>query len=252
MAIGGMPKAVQCWIDTQDLSACSKIHHQLIAAYRQDFSKYAKKFQIKYIDLLFNRMPMYVSNQFKYSSISQEYRKRELMPCVELLSKAKILHQVVHTLGNGLPLGAEANLDKFKPIFLDVALTQAILDLKGKDWILNPSQTLINQGAITEAFVGQELLAYSDPSEDMHLYYWQRETRSSQAKIDYLLQKNNKIIPIEVKSGAGKSLKSLHLFMQSHNQASSYGVRFSTHNYSTFDNIQSYPLYAVAGLLADT
>jgi hypothetical protein len=155
----------------------------------------------------------------------------------------------MNTSGNELPLGAEANPDKFKPIFVDIALTQTILGLESKNWILNPSQAFANQGAIAEAFVGQELLAYSDSSAAMHLYYWQRETRSSQAEVDYLLSKDGNIIPIEVKSSAGTSLKSLHLFMQSRSQISPYGVRFSTLNYSTFDNVRSYPLYAVAGLL---
>lgn len=248
MAVGGMPEAVQSWINNEDLNACNNIHHQLINAYRQDFLKYANKFQIKYINLIFDRIPLYLGHQLKYSNIAKEYRKRELLPCLELLAKANVIHQVVHSAGHGLPLGAEANLDKFKVIFLDVALSQAVLGLDTKQWILGLSQPFINKGEIAEAFIGQELIAYSNPSIPANLYYWQNEARSSHAEIDYLTQKNAQIIPIEVKSKEGRSLKSMRIFLQSHSQ-SPYGVRFSTHNYSVFDGIQSYPLYAVASFI---
>ena len=247
MAIGGMPEAVKCWLDTENLAMCNTIHHQIISAYEQDFQKYSKKHQLKYIDMLFNRIPLYLGQQFKYSNIAKEYRKRELEPCINLLVKAGIIHQIYHSAGNGLPLGAEINLDKFKIIFLDIALSQAILGLETKDWIIDPLHAFINKGAIAESFVAQELLAYSDPNMQQKLYYWQRETRGSNAEVDYLIQKNSNVIPIEVKSGEGRSLKSMKLFLQNRPN-SPYGVRFSIHNYSEFDGIHSYPLYAIAKL----
>jgi predicted AAA+ superfamily ATPase len=245
MAVGGMPEAVQCWLDTQDLTACNTIHHQLINTYRQDFQKYAKKFQLKYVELLFDRIPLSLAQPFKYSNISKDYKKRELEPCLILLLKAGIIHQVFHSSGNGIPIGAESNLDKFKIIFVDIALSQAILGLDTKGWILNPKQNFINKGAITESFVGQELLAYSAAYMQQKLYYWQRESRSSNAEIDYLIQQDSHVIPVEIKSGEGRSLKSMKLFLQQ-KPNSPYGIRFSIHNYSKFDAIHSYPLYAVA------
>lgn len=242
-AVGGMPEALQCWIDTQDLVACNKIHHELINSYRQDFQKYAKKHQIKYIDLLFDRVPLFQGKSFKYSNISQDYRKRELMPALELLAKAQVVSIIKCSAGNGVPLGAEINPDKFKVIFLDVALAQTVLGLNAKEWILNARETLVNQGAIVEAFVGQELLAYSDPNMKANLYYWQREARGSNAEVDYLIEKNG-VIPVEVKSGTTGTLRSLRMFLQNKNE--SYGIRFSTHNYSFHERIYSYPLYAIA------
>lgn len=242
-AVGGMPEAMQCWIDTQDLVACNKIHHELIDSYRQDFQKYAKKNQIKYIDLLFDRIPLYQGKPFKYSNVSQDYRKRELMPALELLIKAQVVFMVKCSAGNGVPLGAEINPDKFKAIFLDVALAQTVLGLNTKEWILDADETFVNQGAVVEAFVGQELLAYSDPSVKANLYYWQREMRGSNAEVDYLIEKNV-VIPVEVKSGATGTLRSLQAFLQSRNAP--YGIRFSAYNYSRHDRIYSYPLYAIA------
>ncbi|MBA3602990.1 MAG: DUF4143 domain-containing protein [Parachlamydiaceae bacterium] len=94
-----------------------------------------------------------------------------------------------------------------------------------------------------EAFVGQEILAYSLPIAKSHLYYWHRESRGSQAEVDYLFQRGSDIIPIEVKSGSGTPLKSLHLFLQEHPRTP-HGVRISTHNYSHHEQIHSLPLYA--------
>jgi len=250
MAVGGMPAAVKCWIETQDIAECVNVQYALADTYRQDFLKYSKRFQFKYINLLFEQIPSQLGNPVKYSSFSQEYRKRELEPCLELLHKANIIHKVLHSSGNGIPLGAEASFDKFKLIFLDIALSQVILGLDYKEWMLKPQQEFINKGAITEAFVGQELLAYANPTCQSQLYYWFREARSSTAEIDYLTQHEQAIIPVEVKSKFGGSLKSLHLFLQTH-EKSLYGVRFSIHNYSVYDHIHSYPLYAVAGIFGD-
>ena len=106
-------------------------------------------------------------------------------------------------------------------------------------------QQFVNKGEITEALIGQELLAYANPHSKNQLYYWQRNAPGSTAEIDYLIQSGEKIIPIEVKSGSRKTLKSLHLFLEKHKN-SPFGIRFSTQNYSQHDNLYSYPLYALA------
>lgn len=127
------------------------------------------------------------------------------------------------------------------------ALTQQILGLKTQDWILNPAQAFINKGALIESFVGQEILAYSSSKQQTELYYWQRDKRGSQAEVDYLIQSNENVIPIEVKSGKGNTLQSMNTFMREHDTP--FGIRFSTHNYSVYNNIHSYPLYAIAKAL---
>lgn len=246
MAIGGMPKSVASWIDKQNLELCTSALNDIKNTYEQDFSKYAKKHEIKYIELLFQKIPSLICKPFNYSLLSTAYRKRELEPALQLLEKAGIVHTVLHSSANGLPLGAEANFNKFKLISLDVALNQAILGLELKDWFLDPIMTLANKGAQSESFVGQELLAYSNPSSKHQLYYWHREEKSSQAEVDYVITQKRNIIPVEVKSGHGGGLQSMRQFLQSH-PSSTYGLRFSIHNYSVLDSIHSYPLYAVAG-----
>ena len=102
----------------------------------------------------------------------------------------------------------------------------------------------INKGELVEAFVGQEILAYSDPIAKEALFYWRRESRASQAEIDYLVQIKDQVVPIEVKAGQSKRIKSMQIFLDSHPNCT-YGLRFSADNYSTYQKIVSYPLYAV-------
>ncbi|HLF66207.1 MAG TPA: DUF4143 domain-containing protein [Gammaproteobacteria bacterium] len=213
--------------------------------YRQDFEKYAKKHQIKYIAALFDQIPRQLGQKFKFSSIPGEFRKRDLLPCFELLAKAGVIHLVYHTSAQGFPLGADLNFDKLKVLFLDIGMAQALLGLDLKEWMLNPLNAFINQGAIVEAFVGQEILAYSHAFFKKNIYYWQNETASGQAEVDYIVQIKNTIIPIEAKSGKTGTLKSLKEFLKKHPETL-YSIRFSGHNYSVYDHLHSYPLYAIA------
>jgi len=137
---------------------------------------------------------------------------------------------------------------------LDVGLSQAVLGLKSGKWINNPLKQFVNKGELVEAFVGQELHAYSRPLQTIELYYWHKETRDQSAEIDYLIQGDvdtedeTAILPIEVKSGLGTTLKSLHTFLEKHPE-SPLGIKFSTQNYSVHGKIHSYPLYAIAAMV---
>ncbi|MFH1831739.1 MAG: ATP-binding protein [bacterium] len=250
LAIGGMPQTVDCWCKMQDIHACSEIPHALIRTYKQDFEKYAQKYQIKYLNALFTNIPHQLGGKFKYSEIEGEYRKRELAPCLDLLLTANIAHKVMRTGAQGLPVGAQADLQTFKILFIDVALSQFILGLKTGAWILKPLEEFVNKGELVEAFVGQELIAYEHPMKEAQLYYWQKETRGAEAEIDYVIQQETDIVPIEVKSGKGTAMRSMKTFLETHPE-STYGIRFSTNNYSVYEQIHSYPLYAVAKIIAE-
>ena len=163
LAIGGMPEVVKIWIDTKDPFAIERIHTQLIDTYKQDFSKYAKQHQIKYVDRVFNAIPDQLGNKFKYARIEGEFRKRELAPALELLDIAGIAHKVYNSSGQGIPLGAQADMQDYKVIFLDVGLTQTNLGLNLSDWFLHPLESFVNKGALVESFVGQEMLVYAEP-----------------------------------------------------------------------------------------
>ncbi len=244
LAIGGMPEVVSYLIQSKNPRDIFSIYGRLIDTYRQDFEKYSKEYQIKYVKEIFNDVPRQIGKQFKYAKVHGEYRKRELAPSLDLLCTANVIYKIHHTAGHGLPLGAESNPDWFKVLFLDVALCQSILGLDVGSWFLNPENEFVNRGSIAEAFVGQELLAYSNPYRKTDLYYWKRSEKQSNAEVDYLWEHGGKVIPIEVKSGDGRTLKSMHLFLDTHSN-SPYGVKFSSQNYSEFGNIFSKPLYDV-------
>jgi len=249
--VGGMPEAVHDWLETGDFNECADTHNGIIETYRDDFPKYANEYQIKYLQQLFRQVPQMLTRKFDYSYVEGNYRKRELEPSLDLLCKAGIIHKIYHTAGQGVPIGAGAHLDRYKCIMLDIALTQTELGIDTKDWILDPLHAFINRGEIAEAFVGQEIKAYDSIIKSRNLYYWHREERGSSAEVDYLIQDQNLIVPIEVKSGSAGKLKSLRMFLDSHPE-SPFGVRFFSHNYVKNGVIQSYPLYAIANLYIKT
>jgi len=251
LAVGGMPEAVQAWMDHGDLRRCAQVQRRLAETYRQDFAKYSRKNQIKYVDLLFNEVPRLLGRKFVFSHVAGHRRRRDLQPALELLAKAGVVHPVFHTAATGLPLGAEADPDRFKVIFMDVGLAESILGLDGATWILDPTAAFANAGELAEAFVGQELIAYGQPHAAPRLYYWHREARSSNAEVDYLYPAAARIVPVEVKRGTGGWLRSLRLFLESRPVLSPYGVRFSPHNFSVMPDLQSYPLYAVGSFAAE-
>ncbi|OGB83542.1 hypothetical protein A3F66_05945 [candidate division TM6 bacterium RIFCSPHIGHO2_12_FULL_32_22] len=248
LAIGGMPEVVNSWSKEKNPLKCFAIHQRLVDSYKYDFTKYAKKFQIKYLDILLPEIPRQMGKKFKYSAVEGDFRKRELSPCLDLLVTAGVINKVYHTAAQGLPLGAQVHPDDFKIIFLDVALAQSLLGLNLGEWLIDPDQQFVNKGEIVEAFIGQEILAYSNPIQKKQLYYWLRAERTSQAEVDYITNIKQDIIPIEVKSGAGSTLKSMRIFLETH-ELSKTGIRFSTQNYSAYENIFSYPLYAVCSAL---
>jgi predicted AAA+ superfamily ATPase len=244
MAIGGMPEALNAWANTKDLSECIKIQNSLIDTYRQDFERYGRNHQIKYLEKIFNKIPSVVGEKFKFTKISDEYRKRELEPAMELLEKAGLVHRIYHTHANGIPLGAEADFEKYKVIFIDVGLSHSVFGTSPKGWILNPLEEFVNRGSIAEAFVGQEFLAYSDPNVKAQLFYWHREARASSAEVDYVIAANNKIFPVEVKSGAAGRLRSMAYFQEEHSK-SCHGIRFYSGMPAKDEKFVSFPLYAI-------
>lgn len=247
-ALGGMPDVIAAWISTKNPLNSSTIHRTLLDTYRQDFGKYTKKLQVKYVELIFDQIPQQLGRKFKYSIVEGEYRKRELAPALDLLVTAGVAHKVFYSSGQGIPLGAQIDTQDYRVILLDLGLVQSALGLELSGWFLNPTHTLINTGSVVEALVGQELLVYRQPDIQHTLHYWHKESRTDQAEIDYLIQLQGSVIPVEVKAGLGRTLRSLTYFLDKHPK-STYGIRFSAQNYSIHNQVHSYPLYAIAKVM---
>ncbi len=247
LAIGGMPEAVSVWSDSADLKACLRIHTQIIQSYRQDFEKYATAAQVPRVAHLFDELPHHVAKKWKFSNVSGDCRARELRPALDLLEKCHIVQSVYHTSAQGLPLGAQCDRKKRKILMLDIGLLQTMLGLAAEPWVLNPDAEFVNRGMVIESFVGQELQCHLSGSAREPLYYWHREARSSNAEVDYVIQLDNSIVPIEVKSGLRGRSPSITSFLSSHD-TSPYGVLLSPHNVALSGDLRSYPLYLVGAL----
>ena len=217
LTVGGLPGAVKEWIETKSPVAVAEIHQNLINTFIDDFNKYSKRVPPDRLHKTMMTVPRLIGQKFMYSNVDRAETSKALKQALELLCGARICHKINHSAARGVPLAAQENEKKFKVIFLDTGLVSAIqgIVLKSKKEIRELIR--INSGGISEQAVGQMLRASTMKFFDPHLNYFVRENKGSEAEIDYLIQHEASIIPIEVKSGATGSLKSLHQFMSERN-----------------------------------
>ncbi len=244
MAIGGMPEVIDEWLLNADLKKVRKIQQSLIETYKADFGKYASKYQKPHVETVYSAIPRLSGKKFVFTSVNPDVRSRELKSALELLSKAGVVHIITHSSSSGLPLAAEINPKFCKVILSDIGLMQAMLEYDCRNWILEPEKAATDFGAAVEAFVGQEILAYSPPDRKKKLYYWAREKRGSSAEVDYVAELKGNVVPVEVKAGRSSALKSMNLFLKE-KPSSPYGLHFSQLNFSPGKTIHKVPLYAV-------
>jgi uncharacterized protein len=149
------------------------------------------------------------------------------------------------TQAHGIPLQAEVNEKKFKPFLLDIGLLQRSLDVDEKSF---DTKSLLDfyQGALAEQFVGQELLAYSDPHSNQKLFFWENAAVGSSAEVDFVLNLQRKIIPIEVKAGVAGHLRSLKQFMDK--RSIPVGVKVSEAPLKLDHKILNVPFYLLSEL----
>ncbi len=245
--LGGMPAVIDAWIKQEDAHVCQEIQDRIIIAYRDDFAKYARQNQIEYVNTLFDFIPTQLGKKFKFTNVDGDVSTYSLKKAFSLLEKAGIVHVCYHTSGHSYPLGAEKDDKKFKAFFLDVGLAQRILGLDLSKWVVAPLN-LKTLGGIAEQFVAEEFIAYAESHKPSSLYYWHRESRSSNAEVDFLCVKKGAIIPVEVKSGTQGGMKSLHSFMESHPN-SPYGLKISEGTFAKQSNLVEIPLYGIEGWL---
>jgi len=244
--IGGMPAVVKAYISTRDILTCQRIQHSIIETYQDDFAKYARKFQLKYLKKVFSAITSLIGQKVVYTNIDSTIKSRDLKAAVELLETAGIIYKVKKTSGAGLPFEANTKEAYYKPIFLDIGLVHAINGIYSET-IKETDLTAIYKGAVAEQFVGQELIALSNNYIKSSLYYWAREARNSSAEIDFLLSKNGGIVPIEVKSGKKGTLRSLLLFLKTYK--TNQGVKISQTIYKKEPELLSIPFYAIENYL---
>lgn len=243
MVLGGMPAVVDAYLKGESFKAAQNIQSILLTTYENDFGKYSKGIGTEHLKLLFRRLPDLITQQFKYTKVAADIQSREIKAALQKLVQANIVHQVYSTTANGLPLNALINTKKFKLLFLDVGLIERKFHLDA-EILMKKDLFLVNRGALVEQFVGQELLVYQDILLPPEVYFWARDKKNSSAEVDYVININENIIPIEVKAGAHGRLRSMHVFLEEH--ASELGVRISQLPPNKSNSIIDLPFYMVS------
>jgi len=210
--IGGMPAVVSEYVKSHKILECQKIQQLIINTFFDDFAKYARQSKFKYLRKVFNAVPSMVGNKFVYSKVDNSIKSRDLKSALELLETANIVYRIKRTSGEGLPLKGGANDRFFKVIFLDIGLMHAINGIHSET-IKEKDLTAIYKGSVAEQFAGQELIAVQNQFMKPELYYWAREAKNSNAEIDYLMEKDGLIFPIEIKAGSLGRMQSMNIFL---------------------------------------
>jgi len=244
--IGGMPEAVKTFLQTESYVNVFEIQKSLLDTLIQDFSKYAGKSNKECLKEILFSIAKNVGKQTQYSKLAESFSNPTIKNAYNLLQSAKIITKVPSIDPSGVPLGATASSKRFKSIFLDIGLMNIACELQYSSEIVNDNLLNIYEGALAEQFVGQEILS-TDVSS---LYYWSRASKSSSAEVDYVVSKNGKIIPIEVKSGSSGKLKSMHLLLEKYRTIEN-GYALSLNKYSELSEqkLIFMPLYFANRLL---
>ena len=241
--IGGLPDVVNEYIHSRNLERVHAKQLNLMQSYRDDFGKYASKTKHHYMQKILKEAPGFVGEKFMYSRIDKDIGSREIKEALGFLIEAGLLYKVHHTHASGLPLSSLMQEKHFKIIFLDIGLVNCASQLS-PELFFQKDLMLLNRGLQAEQFVGQEWLAYGKPYLQNELFYWDRQKPSSSAEVDYVINVNDSIIPIEVKAGKTGSLRSLQLFLNEKER--DLGIRLSLKPLEMSPRVLSVPLYMVA------
>ena len=250
LILGGMPEVISVWCKTHDFIKCRQIQNDLLISYQDDFSKYRKRVPASRIQEVFRSVAEQGQGKFVYRKVNPDLRTEQIKIALETLIQAGLVYPITHTAANGIPLGAEIREDYRRMIYFDTGLLQRQLNLKADDIFLSDDLDVINKGAVAETFVGTELIKAASFYEKAELYCWHREQSGSNAEVDYVIQSEGKIIPIEVKANKKGSMQSLRQFLALKNRP--YGIRTSLENFCEYEDIKVYPLYAIGNALFPT
>lgn len=255
--VGGMPAAITEWVETRSYLEVARVHHDIIDTYIDDFAKYNRRTSPIILRQVLHSVALQVGQKFIFSHAISDTKSTIIREALHLLTLAGLVHPVVHTAANGLPLGAEINENYIKYLFFDLGVMQTMLGIPATEILISNQIDFVNKGGASEMFVGLEMLKYHDDFTKADLYYWQSQQKKSQAEVDYVFSLSGNIMPIEVKANTQGGMQSLWIFMRSHNL--SKAIRTSLENFGKFyyldpkdDNkkrdVDIIPLYALSNI----
>jgi predicted AAA+ superfamily ATPase len=244
---GGMPEVVSTYLKNgSNPEAVQKILADIMVSLYDDFVKYKKRSPVLRLREVLDSVLQQAGGKYIYSKAGESINVSQAKEAIDLLEMAGLVHKIYHTSGQGSPLGAGANHKIFKVLFLDSGLLQQSAGLRLADYLVAQNTEMLNKGRIAEIFAGLEMIKYEAAENRPQLYYWHREKRGSTAEVDYLLNDNGIIKPVEIKSGTSGKMQSLHQFLNE--REGSRGIRISMENFGTYDKIDVIPLYAISNL----
>lgn len=241
--VGGMPSAVNAYVKDGNLKNVRHIQKRLLSDYEQDFSKHAPKEVIPRIQMVWDGIFSQLAKEnkkFIYSVLREGARAKDFELAIQWLCDCGLCCKVGRVKKGAVPLKAYQDLPAFKLYLLDVGLLAAMVDLDARTLLMGNQIFTEFKGTLTEQYVCQQILAGLESIP----YYWSAE--SSRGEVDFVLQHDGNIIPIEVKAEENLNAKSLKNFVSA-NQLP-LGVRMSMSDYREQEKLLNLPLYAVSTL----
>ena len=239
--VGGMPEVVEVFIKNKDFELVRRLQLNLIDAYRNDFSKHAPREQVPRINMVMKSIPSQLAKdnkKFIYGVLKPGARAKEYEVAIQWLIDCGILYKVNCVNDAIAPLSFYENLSSFKLYFLDCGLLAAMAGASSEQMLVGMNVFTSFKGAFTEQYVLQQLLSHGITS----IYYW---TSGATAEVDFIIEKNGKVVPVEVKAEGNVKAKSLKLLVDKH--PGMKGVRYSMLPYKDQIWVTNYPLYSAGG-----
>ena len=238
--VGGMPEVVKSFAEDGDMQAVRELQRNILDAYDRDFSKHAPISEVQRLRLVWRSVGGQLAKEnkkFIYGFLKEGARAKNFELAIEWLKDAGLVYKVNRTKKGQIPLSAYEDFAAFKLYMLDIGLLSMMCNVPPSILLDGNDIFTDYKGALTEQYVFQQLRI----SQLNDIYYWSAD--NSQGEIDFMVQHEADVFPIEVKAAENLQAKSLRLFVERNPQL--HGIRFSMARYREQDWLTNYPLYAV-------
>lgn len=237
--IGGMPEAVKMWVEDNDIKGVDRILSSILDAYESDFGKHAPLNDVPKIRLIWDSLPSQLAKEnkkFLYSAVKQGARAREYENALNWLKNADLIMKVSKITKPALPIKSYEDISAFKIYMNDVGLLRKHSNLSTSSFVEENRLFTEFKGSLTENFVLESLTR----KIEVNPYYW----ADNNYEVDFVIQIENDIYPIEVKAGINVQAASIKQYLQTYNETK-VGIRFSLKNLSFDGKILNIPLYLI-------
>lgn len=239
---GGMPESVLMWTEARDISAMQHVLSDIIGAYERDFAKHPNTKEFPKISMIWQSIPLQLAREnkkFIYKVVKEGARAREYEDALQWLVDARLVHKVYRSTAPKLPMSAYDDISAFKIYLVDVGLLRRLAQLAPTAFGDGNRLFTEFKGALTENFVLQSLMTQFEVDPR----YWSQTNPSYE--VDFLVQRENDIIPIEVKAETNTTIRSLKKFKELFSDMIKLRVRFSLDNLKLDDDVLNIPLFMI-------